>query len=289
VSAQAATDACPHCGAELPLQARFCPECGTRLDDPANRTVAVELPDESTGPVPVSMQHAETRWFGIAPPTWLLALAGIALFFAIVLFATSHWPFGLILLGIAALLLAGFMEAAKHRPGREPAPPPSGSRMRERTQSAWEEWRARSAAAAEVRRLQSALLMVESERKRALADLGAAAHARDSHAEAAARAALSELDDQEQFLNEQLDRQLQAAGERIQQARLPVQDTMMVLPTEPNPPEPGPPPGEATPPQPAVVPEPYPPPDEADPPQPARIPEPSPDQPSPDPAPDPDR
>ena len=43
----------------------------------------------------------------------------------------------------------------------------------------------------------------------------------------------------------------------------------MVFPTEP-----GPPPGEAPPPQPATVPEPYPQPDEATPPQPARIPEP---------------
>jgi len=272
VSAQAATDSCPHCGAEIPLTARFCPECGTRLDEPADRTLTVELPDESTGPVPVSMQHVETRWFGIAPPMWLLAVAGIALVLAIVLFATSHWPFGLILLGISALLLAGFLEAAKHRPGRAEPTPRSGSRVRERTRSAWEEWRARSAAAAEVRRIQSALLLVESERKRALADLGAAAHAHDSRAEAAARAALGELDDQEQFLNDQLDRQLQLAGERIHRARLPVQETMMVLPSEP-----GPPPGEATPPQPAVVPEPYPPPDEADPPEPARIPEPSPD------------
>jgi hypothetical protein len=49
---------------------------------------------------------------------------------------------------------------------------------------------------------------------------------------------------------------------------------MMVLPSEP-----APPPGEATPPQPAVVPEPYPPPDEGNPPEPARVPEPSPDQP----------
>ena len=40
--------------------------------------------------------------------------------------------------------------------------------------------------------------------------------------------------------------------------------------------EPGPPPGEATPPEPAVIPEPYPPPDEATPPQPAVIPEPGP-------------
>jgi len=47
---------------------------------------------------------------------------------------------------------------------------------------------------------------------------------------------------------------------------------VMVLPTEPSPP-----PGEADPPQPAIVPEPYPPPDEATPPQPARVPEPGPD------------
>lgn len=271
MSAQAATDPCPHCGAQIPISARYCPECGTRLDDPANRTIAVELPDESAGPVPVSFQRAEPRWFGIAPPTWLLAVAGLSLFFAIVLFATAHWPYGLILLGLSALLLAGFMEAARNRPRRD-AVPQRGSRLRERTLSAWEEWRARSAAAAEARRLQSALLHVESERKRALADLGAAAHARDGHAEAAARAQLAELDEREAALSAQLDRQLQAAGERIHRARLPVQDTMMVLPSEP-----APPPGEANPPEPAVVPEPYPPPDEADPPQPARIPEPSPD------------
>jgi hypothetical protein len=40
--------------------------------------------------------------------------------------------------------------------------------------------------------------------------------------------------------------------------------------------EPGPQPGEATPPEPARIPEPYPPPDEATPPQPAIIPEPGP-------------
>jgi hypothetical protein len=220
----------------------------------------------------MSIQRAEPRWFGIAPPTWLLTLAGVALFLAIVLFATAHWPFGLILLGIAALLLAAFMEAARRRPHRDAPPPRSGSRVRERTRSTWEEWRARSAASAEARRLQSALLLVESERKRALAALGAAAHLGDNHGEAAARAQLTELDEQEVYLHEQLDRQLEAAGERIRAARLPVQDTMMVLPSEPTPP-----PGEADPPQPAVVPEPYPPPDEGTPPQPARIPEPTPD------------
>jgi len=62
------------------------------------------------------------------------------------------------------------------------------------------------------------------------------------------------------------------AGERIREARLAVQETMMVMPNEPYPP-----PGEATPPQPAIVPEPYPPPDEGTPPTPALVPEPGPD------------
>ena len=272
MNARALPEACPNCGAGLPVQARFCPECGMRVDDdPRNRTLELQVPEQEEGPVPITMQRAEPRWFGVTPPTVLLGVAGLALFVAIVLFGTGHWPFGLILVGLAALLLAGFMEAARKRPRADVAPP-QGSRVGERTRSAWEEWRARSAAAAEARRIESALLYIESERKRVLGFLGAAAHAHDSYGEAAARATLQELDEQEAALQHELDDQLRLAGERIRKAKLPVQETMMVLPSEPSPP-----PGEATPPQPAVVPEPYPPPDEATPPQPAPVPEPHPE------------
>jgi hypothetical protein len=271
VSASPATDTCPHCGADVTIRARFCPECGTPLEEPTDRTLRVELPAEETGPVPVSMQVSEPRWFGVTPPSFLLGLAGVLLVLAIVLFAVGHWPYGLILLGLAALLLAAFMEAARRRPHSHESAARAGSEVRERARSKWETFRARSTAAAEVRRIQSGLLLLEAERKSALADLGAAAHDRDGTAEAAARSRLSEIDEREAALRAQLDEQLALAGERIRKARLPVQDTMMVLPSEPTPP-----PGEATPPQPAVVPEPYPPPDEATPPQPAKVPEPEP-------------
>ena len=253
----------------MPIRARFCPECGTELEEPANRTVQVEVPAEETGPVPVSMQVSEPRWFGITPPSFLLGLAAVLLVLAIVLFAVGHWPYGLILLGISALLLAGFMEAARRRPHADTNTARVGSDVREKARSRLEELRARSAVAAEARRIQSALLLIEAERKSALADLGAAAHAHDGTAEAAARAKLTELDERDAALRGQLDDGLAQAGERIRKAKLPVQDTMMVLPSEPSPP-----PGEATPPQPAVVPEPYPPPDEATPPQPAPDPDP---------------
>lgn len=274
-ASQAAAERCPQCGSEVPTRARFCPECGTSLEDPANRTQIVQLPNEETGPVPITMQRAEPRWFGVTPPALLLGVSIALVVLAIVLFGTGHWPYGLILLGVAALSLAAYMEAARRRPHEHG--PTSGSTVGERARSGWEEWRARSVAAAEARRIQSELLLIETERNRQLGFLGAAAHRHDSTGEAAARSHLAELDARETALQTRLEEQLTLAGERIRKAKLPVQDTMMVLPSEPSPP-----PGEATPPQPAVVPEPYPPPDEGNPPEPARIPEPSPDQPTPD-------
>jgi hypothetical protein len=273
MSASPATDACPDCGAETPLRARYCPDCGRPLGEPADRTIKAEVPREETGPVPVSMQVAEPHWFGVTPPHLLLGVAVGAFVLAIVLFALGHWPYGLILLGLAALVLAAFTEAARRRPNRSEASR-AGSSVVERTRSALEELRARSEATVEARRIQNGLVMIASERREALTALGAAAHARDSAAEAGARATLVELDEREAALTAELEERLATAGERIRQAKLPVQDTMMVLPTEPSPP-----PDEGTPPQPARVPEPYPPPDEGDPPQPAIVPEPSPDNP----------
>ncbi len=248
--------------------ARFCPTCGAQVD--AGSTVRAAVPPNETGPVPVSLQRSEPHWFGVAPPHVLLAVAAIAFVFAIVLFATGHWPYALILLGAAALLLAAYLEAARRRP--ESGVTRASVDARERARSSWETLRARQVAAVEARRIQSALLLLESDRRSALQDLGAAAHAQDATAEATARKRLAEFDAQETELRTRLDAALGEAHERIRKARLPVQETMMVLPSEPSPP-----PDEATPPQPAVVPEPYPPPDEATPPPPAQIPEPTPD------------
>ena len=263
-----AADPCPNCGTELPAAARFCPACGAQVNE--GSTVTAAVPPNETGPVPVSVQRSEPHWFGVAPPHLLLAIAAIAFVIAIVLFATGHWPYGLILLGAAALLLAAFLEAARRRP--DSGVTRASVDARERARSSWETLRARQVATVQARRIQSTLLLLESDRRSALHDLGAATHAQDATAEAAVKARLAELEARETELRAQLDEALGDAHERIRKARLPVQETMMVLPTEPSPP-----PDEGTPPQPAVVPEPYPPPDEANPPQPARIPEPGPD------------
>jgi hypothetical protein len=254
-----AAEPCPDCGAELPASARYCPSCGSDLG-------AAAVPVQET---PISYEQTEPHWFGVTPPHLLLGVAALVVLIALVLFATGHWPYGLILLGVGALLLAVFLEAAKRRP--ELTVVRTSTHARDRAQTAMETWRVRSFAAAEARRIRRGLMLLDADRRALLLDLGVAAHGADAAAEASIRARLSELDRYEAELRLQLDRAAHEAGERIRKARLPVEETMMVLPAEPSPP-----PDEGTPPQPAVVPEPYPPPDEADPPEPARVPEPGP-------------
>jgi hypothetical protein len=215
--------------------------------------------------VPVSVDRVEPRWFGVTPPHLLLGVALAGVVIALLLFVSGHWPYGLIVLGLAALLLAAFLEVARRRP-HSPVTRASVD-LRERAGSMLETWRARAAVTAEVRRIQSGIFVVESERRTALLELGEAAHRGDGIAEAGVRARLADLDAREAELRRALEEKLERAGERIYKARLSVQDTMMVKPNEPS--QPYPPPGEATPPQPAVVPEPYPPPDEGTPPVPA--------------------
>jgi hypothetical protein len=262
-SALVTDQTCSRCGAELPRDARFCPSCGTPSD--AGETSRVELPLNETGPVPVSIQRAEPHWFGVTPPHLLLAVAAGVFVVAVLLFFTGHWPYALIALGLAALLLAAFLELARRRPH---SPVTRASRdARERAGSYFETWRTRAAATAEARRIHSGIALIDAERRTVLLELGQAAHSGDTTAEAGVRARLEELDAHEADLRRRLEEGMAQAGERIQRARLAVQETVMVTPNEPH--APYPPPGEATPPQPAVVPEPYPPPDEGTPPTPA--------------------
>jgi len=211
----------------------------------------VRVPPADTVPTPATVTHVEPRWFGIAPPELLLGAAAVAFALALTLFLSGNWPFGLILLGLAALLGAAFLELARRRPRSRLT---RSSRLaRERAGSTWQTWRTRLAATAEARRIQSALAVLEAERRSVLLELGAAAHRGDGVAEAGARARLAGLDARETALREELSRRLVHAEERIRLARLPVQDTITVRPDEPYPP-----PGEGAPPSPAAPPEPGP-------------------------------
>jgi zinc-ribbon domain len=254
-----ADSACLRCGEELAPNARFCSSCGA----PAG-----EVPPLETVPGPVVHESVERRWLGLPSRFVLLCLGFAALGAAVGLFATGSWAWGIVMLLLAAILLAALGEATR-RAGDVWAQRSSRLAVdgRAHASSAAEVWRTRLDTALSRWRTRSRLDAIEFERRPALQSLGEAVWLGDKSAQRAARERLVELEQERKRIEDELAEQLAGADERIRRARLPVQETIMVTPNEPN--DPYPPPDEGNPPTPAEVPEPYPPPDEGTPPTPA--------------------
>src|SRR5207244_11618888 len=96
-------------GARLPKGGRFCPECGARTSVAHDATAVEEIPPEETGRVPVHTIAATPRYFGIAPPLALFALAVASLAAAIVVFVAGTAIEGAILLAADTAFLGLFV------------------------------------------------------------------------------------------------------------------------------------------------------------------------------------
>ena len=110
-------DPCPTCGSPVAPGARFCAECGYRLDAP----VAEEPPpdvelDEPGGEVPVSEHVAEPQYFGLGPPLFVFSVAVVLFVVAVVVLALGSWAIGLVLLVVSFLLLPAFLAGARRWP-----------------------------------------------------------------------------------------------------------------------------------------------------------------------------
>jgi hypothetical protein len=272
---------CVHCGAAIGSDSRFCPQCGRRVGDGDTRVLP--LPPDETGPVPVEVVEAKPRFYGVTPAALVLVLAGAAAALSIVFFVRGDWPIGLVLAGVALILLAFFVETARRRPsGRVTrASADAFDNVRARTSGAADSLATRGRAMTRVVGLRRELRRMESQRQSLLYELGAAVYRGDDQAIDTTRGRLEDLDGEMASTEAQMQDVVAAAQERIEARRLEVQPTEVVEQAgeaqEP---------GEVSPPEPAVIPEPYPPPDEATPPQPAVIPEPGPAV-IPEPAPEP--
>jgi membrane protein implicated in regulation of membrane protease activity len=254
-----ADSACRNCGEELAPGARFCSNCGVP---------AADLPPLETVPGPVVRESVERRWLGLPARFVLLCLGFAAFGAAIGLFATGSWAWGIVMLLLAVVALAGLWEATR-RSGDLWLQQSSRLAVDGRAQAATaaEVWRTRVDAALARWRTRSRLDAIAVERGPALQAFGDAVWRGDTTAERDARRRLVELEQESKRIEDELAERLAGADERIRRARLPVQETLMVTPDEPS--APYPPPDEGNPPQPAQVPEPYPPPDEGTPPVPA--------------------
>jgi len=215
------------------------------------------------------------RYFGIAPPLALFALAVAGLAAAIVVLVGGKVIAGALLLAAAALFSVLFVTASKRLP--ENAVARVSRRVfataRDRTGFAVEAFSVHSAARKEIFRLRHELSELAAERTEAARALGEAVYGGAEDEVEAGRKRMSELDQALADKEGEMTRVAAAANERIQRAQLQVRPTEVVEP--PDVPEPMPLPSE--PPQPVTVPEPSPVPSE--PPMPVPSPEPSPPQP----------
>jgi zinc-ribbon domain len=269
---------CSNCGARLPKDSRFCPECGVRVAA-GDATAVEEIPPEETGTVPVHTVAAEPHYFGIAPPLALFALAVASLVLAVVFLVSGSMIIGALLLVAAGVFLALFVAASRRLPDNAVARVSrrAGRGLRDRTGFAVEAVSVHSSTRREVFRLRHEIAELVASRREAARALGEAVYGGADEEAETARNRMSELDGAIAEKENEMTRVTAAANERLQQAQLQVQSTAIVEP--PDVPEPMPAPSE--PPQPVTVPEPSPVPSE--PPMPAPspdpLPEPSPPQP----------
>jgi hypothetical protein len=246
---------CRYCGAALADDARYCLQCGRRTD--------------------AADASRDLRFYGVTPASLVLAVAAAAVGVAAVLFAFGRWPFGLVAVGIALLLVLVFLESARRSPRgsmvRTTADMLDGFRARATVRV--ESLATRGLAARKLFEIRQELRRMSGVRERLLSELGDAVYRGDEHAADTARARVAELDQLAAEREGEMQSIVAATHRRIERGRLEVQPTEVAeVPREPQTPAPG----EANPPEPARIPEPYPPPDEGTPPQPAVIPEPEP-------------
>jgi predicted nucleic acid-binding Zn ribbon protein len=223
---------CRVCGAPIPRGARFCPSCGTPVAE--GDTVRTELPPSETGPVPVTVQQASPRWFGLAPPTVLFGLAAALFVVAVVLLATGMWVAGLLVLGLALLFAAGFLEAGRRKPD---APVVRASvdpvdTMRARAGFRAQAFLTRSSARREIGRRRAEAFQLSSQRERMLRDLGAAVYAGGDGA--AEREQIEALDKRVAGLEREAAEIAEQAQNRVEEARLHVQPTEVRKPAQPD-------------------------------------------------------
>jgi zinc-ribbon domain len=214
---------CSNCGAPLPDGAKFCASCGTPVQEA--ETVRAEAPPHETTPAPAVVQQAAPRWFGLAPPTVLLGLAVVLFVGAVVLLALSNWVAGLLLLGLALLFTAGFLEAGRRKPDA-PIVKASVSAV----DSAWARagvtartYATRSSARREIARRRSEAMRLASERDGLFRRLGQTVYRGGDGSEE--RAAIGELDARIGALEQEANEIASRATERVDAARLEVQPT----------------------------------------------------------------
>ena len=223
---------CQTCGAELPENSKFCPQCGTPVA--AGDTAVAEVPTPEPEPTPVEPQVAERRLFGVPPTSVLLFLTAIGVLVAIALLVLGEWPWALIALGLAGFVGTGLFAQARRLPDETGGMTKASLRgldsVRARSRAMVETVAAHGSARMELSRLRREVSTLAADRRERVRDLGEAAYGDDRAAVEALKERIKEIDDGIQAREAQMARVTIEAQERIGQAKLEVQPTRVEQP-----------------------------------------------------------
>ena len=228
---------CSNCGAELPPNSKFCPECGTAVA--SGDTVVEEVPVPEEVPAPVEPQVAERRYFGVPPSTVLLVIAVAGVVFAIVLFVLGEWPWALIVLGLSGLVATGMFAQARRLPaetsGVTKASVAGLDSVRARGRAVVETVAAHGNARMELSRLRREIAAATNDRRELVGELGEATYEGNKAAEKELKERIKQIDDDVQAKEAQMAKVTIDTQERIERAKLEVQPTRIEEPeSKPN-------------------------------------------------------
>jgi zinc-ribbon domain len=231
VSAEAT---CANCGSALPAESRFCPECGARVGAAPGETAIQEVPPHEERPAPVDVMWAERRFFGVPPSTALFGIGIGALVLAVVLLATGHPLWALLLGAVAVLSLVGFVSQTRRLPaeasGVARASVQALETVKARAEATIDTVAAHGNARIELLRLRREAGRLGEEREVRLRDLGVAVYEGDRKATKELKEALRELDARIESAQEAMQQVTDDTRERVREAQLPVQATRIVAP-----------------------------------------------------------
>jgi hypothetical protein len=198
----------------------------------AGDTVRAPLPPHETTSAPVAVVQATPRWFGIAPPTVLLVAVIAAIAIAVALLVSGSTVGGLLVLGLALLLAAAFLEAGRRKPD---APVVQTSvqvadSLRDRASYAAHSLKTRSNARREITRRRTELFQLDHERDRLLRALGEAAYAGGETEPVAAQ--IRAVDERAAAVRGEIEAIASVAEEQVQARRLQVRPTEVARPAD---------------------------------------------------------
>jgi hypothetical protein len=216
-------DSCSHCGGVLPADATFCPSCGRRTD----------APPVTSRDVPIDVQHAEPRYFGLGTPVFILGAAAVLFVLGIVLVVTGAWIVGVVLLAAAACLLPAFLAGARRWPESRVARMgvSTADRVRDEASVAADSISAWSRAGRDVARLRKEQFRLRRERDGIVRGLGPSFYSDDGRADEL-KAEAKALDERMAANERELQRTLAGARRQTRKGRATVVPTEVITPDE---------------------------------------------------------